>query len=275
MSYGWIDPDSFTINALLLMDHWILRQIAINKDPVFNGHLGRTLASHPAVLWYFTERCPERADHFKSLAADGDRGGSDVRVSERFVLDELDWAVVYLYPDLMEQLDYIRLWDPQRLLSLTDFNGKTVLDIGSGTGRLAFAAAPPAREGFAAEPVDRLREHLRRKRDRLNLPHVRVLDGCIEELPFSDDSFDIVMSGHVLGDDFDREYAAMERVTRDGGIIIDCPGEDHRKRPGGIAPEMIRLGFQWSTYVSVLGGDVHRCWKTVRKGPRRPEGAEP
>jgi len=53
----------------------------------------------------------------------------------------------------------------------------------------------------------------------------------------------------------------MSRITRPGGWIIDCPGEDDRKMPEGPKKELIRLGFSYSHYVSKTGGDVYRHWR--------------
>jgi ubiquinone/menaquinone biosynthesis C-methylase UbiE len=75
-------------------------------------------------------------------------------------LDAHDSFVVYAYPEVMEQLDYIKLWKPEKLHSQVDFKDKVVLDIGSGTGRLAFAVANKARYVYAIDPIDRLREYL-------------------------------------------------------------------------------------------------------------------
>ncbi|MDR0287781.1 MAG: class I SAM-dependent methyltransferase [Clostridiales bacterium] len=56
------------------------------------------------------------------------------------------------------------------------------------------------------------------------IKNVRVLDGLVTELPFPDNTFDIVMSGHVVGDDWDNEIAEIIRVCKPGGWLVDCRG---------------------------------------------------
>lgn len=263
MSFGWIDAEQFSFNTLLLMDRWIFRTIAKNQHPELKKNLAIALAGNPAVFWYVMNKCPEQREYYNALVGEAPTNHSreELRDSEVYVLDALDWAVVYVYPDIMENLPYVKDWDKDRLLSITDFNDKAVLDIGSGTGRLAFAAATVARIVFASEPVDRLREYMREKQKRLEVDNIYVIDGTIEMLPFPDESFDIVVSGHVLGDDYETEWREMSRVTRPEGYVIACPGEDDRKKPEGPSQELIGLGFEYSHYVSKTGGDVYRYWK--------------
>ena len=264
MGLGWIEAETLSFNTLLLMDAWIVRYISRRRNASFNQNLGIALAANPAVCWYFCARCPDCREHYEALASSAATGLSDeeVRKCEVAVLDSLETFTVYLYPEIMDGLPYITAWSPERLLSMTDFTDKRVLDIGSGTGRLAIAAAPLARWVYACEPVDRLREYMRDKLERLGVNNVFVVDGTIEKLPFPDEAFDVVVSGHVIGDDFDRECREMERVTVPGGIIISCPGEDDRKEPDGPIQEMLDRGYDYSHYVSDLDGDVYRYWKT-------------
>lgn len=102
---------------------------------------------------------------------------------------------------------------------MADFENKIVLDVGSGTGRLAFAAAKKVRRVYASEPVDRLREFMRDKIREEDIQNMIVVDGTIENIPYEDNTFDIVMSGHVVGDDYDRELAELTRVVKNGGYI--------------------------------------------------------
>lgn len=263
MSLGWIDAEQFSFNTLLLMDRWIFNTISRNRQPEFRKQLAIALAGNPAILWYIVNKCPERRDYYNSLASEAPVGSTQkqIRDSEVKVLDALDTFVVYVYPEITENLPYVKDWDNERLLSITDFTDKVVLDIGSGTGRLAFAAAAIAKTVFASEPVDRLREFIREKQKRLKVDNIYVIDGTIESIPFPNESFDIVVSGHVMGAEHQAEWLEMSRVTKPGGYVIDCPGEDDRKEPEGPSKAWIELGFEYSHYISKTGGDVYRYWQ--------------
>jgi ubiquinone/menaquinone biosynthesis C-methylase UbiE len=217
------------------------------------------------LKWYFCEKCPEAKGRINELIKNIPENLSKetVRKSELFVLDAQDSFVVYAYPKIMEELNYIKYWKPETLLKMVDFRDKIVLDIGSGTGRLAFAVVNQVKKIYAIDPVDRLREFLREKRDNLGIRNMAITDGTIEEIPYPDNTFDVVMSGHVMGDDYDKEMEEMERVIINGGYIITCIGEDEIERK--LNKEMVRLGFDHVHYKSVLGGDIYNYIKKVKK----------
>ena len=267
MSLHWIDSTKISFHCILLMDRRLIGQVC---GPWYGAEyerkLGLALAGNPAVAWYCKEKAPETAAYVDALLAGAPRDlpREEVRAAECFVLDEIDWAVVYVYPELMERnCPYIYAWDKARLFELADFTGRLVLDVGAGAGRLAFAAAEQARHVYASEPVDRLREFMRAKIQREGVGNVTVLDGMCECLPYEDSIFDLVMSGHVLGDDYDKELAELERVVKPGGWILDCPGEDDRWMEP--KPEMLSRGFACLPYLSKTGGKVCRYRKQVKK----------
>ena len=273
MSFNWIKPEDYSINALLLMDSWIMRYfLGLGKTTQghygheeYKTHLGIVLDNNPVIQWYFCEKCPETRGRINELVINAPKNQTkdEVRKSEMFVLDAQDSFVVYAYPKIMEDLDYIKLWNPNVLLSMTDFNNKIVLDIGSGTGRLAFSVVNLVESIYAIDPVDRLREYMREKRDSLGIKNMKISDGTIEEIPYPDNTFDVVMSGHVMGDDYDKEMEEMIRVVKNGGYIITCIGEDDCKRE--LNKDMVRLGFEHTYYKSVLGGDIYNYKKKIIK----------
>jgi hypothetical protein len=274
MSFNWINAEGFSINSILLMDRWILQQLAgLGDSPMFETDenyrklLGIALAYNPTIYWYFINKSPESAERVNRLVeiAPKNLSHDEVRKSEIKLLDMIDSFIVYLYPEVMNaNCPYIRDWDSERLLSIVDFTDKVVLDVGSGTGRLAFAAATKAKKVYASEPVDRMREYMRDKIQKEKVSNVVVLDGIIEAIPFEANTFDIAMCGYVLGLDIKQEIANLERVTKNGGYIINCMGDDARKndKPN---EQLLNEGFKHSHYISKMGGDVYRYWKKVIK----------
>jgi ubiquinone/menaquinone biosynthesis C-methylase UbiE len=91
-----------------------------------------------------------------------------------------------------------------------------------------------------------------------------VVDGTVEIIPYPDSMFDIVMSGHVVGDDYEKELAELARVTKPNGYIIDCRGEDDRRieKPD---QQLLDAGFKHTYYKSKTGGDVYKYIKQVIK----------
>ncbi|AHV96221.1 class I SAM-dependent methyltransferase [Paenibacillus sabinae] len=268
MSFNWINAEEFSFNSFLLMDRWMVRMICnkyVGWDE-FCDNLGIALAHNPSVAWYFAHKSPESKPAIEQMIAKAPKNlpPHEIRKAEVFVIHAMETSVVYVYPDIMNQnCDYINAWDKQLLFELADFTDKVVLDLGSGTGRLAFAAAEKAKRVYASEPTDRLREYMRDKIKRENVDNVVVVDGMIEQIPYEDNSFDIVMSGHVVGDNYDLEIAEMSRVVKNGGYIIDCIGEDNRKREAD--EELIKRGFESFYHASKSGGDIYRYRKLVNK----------
>lgn len=100
--------------------------------------------------------------------------------------------------------------------------GTSVLDAGCGEGVLAWYLAERGANITAmdiSEPNLVAAERFLRERgviDRVTLVH-----GDAESLPFPDESFDVVVSSHVLEHlpDFDRGLAELHRVTRSYAIV--------------------------------------------------------
>jgi ubiquinone/menaquinone biosynthesis C-methylase UbiE len=159
--------------------------------------------------------------------------------------------------------DFIKGWDKRHLFEMADFLGKTVLDVGSGSGRLAFAAAEQAEWVYASEPCDSLREYLREKIAKEGIWNVRVVDGMAHNLAYPDNTFDIVMSGHVVGDDYDNEIAELTRVCKQNGWLLDCPGDSVWDMK--LDENKVNRGFVPMYYKGSFGKDVYRYRKQVLK----------
>jgi ubiquinone/menaquinone biosynthesis C-methylase UbiE len=173
-----------------------------------------------------------------------------------------DWIIYVTEPDDYHKQSFIA-WDEEELTSLTDYTGKTVVDIGSGTGKQAFAVAPYAKTVYCVEPVWNLRRYLKKRAEKENISNIFVVDGIIQSIPFAENFADITISGHVVGEDIICETNEMERITKQSGMIILCPG--NIDADNGIHQQLMEIGYNWSVFLEpgedVGSGYKRKYWK--------------
>ena len=124
---------------------------------------------------------------------------------------------VYLGPDIVAQRK-----DTLRRLSVTD--GENVLDIGSGPGFLATAMADAVGPSGKVVGIDISKQMVDRAASNASHPWVSYQVGDATELPFEDNSFDVVVSTQVAEyvPDIEAFCSEVYRVLKpDGrGLIL-------------------------------------------------------
>lgn len=272
--YNWIDGKDFSIKHFYLMDRWLLAMIFKRyehikaDDLISHDHtLGMLLHKEQSLVWFISKKSPEATFGLNALLSLTKPCEDHIALREKEIelMEYLETDVVYTEPKIMEKMcNYITAWHPKYLHELVNLEDKVVLDLGAGTGRLTFAAYKDAKMVYASEPVDQLREHMRDKVKEEGIKNVRVLDGMILNIPFEDDTFDVVMSGHVVGDDYDLEIEEMTRVLKNEGMIVICNGDDDIQRKGPN-PELAKRGFEVFYHQSSIQGDIYNYRKKVMK----------
>ena len=263
---GWMNPEDYSFDCMLRMERFQIRYILGNPDEAGKKALAMALKANPKVAGLFMSKCPEMAETVKTLTAQAsaELTPEEIRTAEVQVIGDYEDFVIYTTPNLMpEKCDFIYGWHKERLFELCGLEGKTVLDVGSGTGRLAFAAAEKAAFVVASEPVDSLREYMRDEIARKGITNMRVCDGMCDSLPFPDNSFDVVMSGHVVGDRFREEVNELTRITKPGGWLLDVPGDQQRET--GRNEALIADGWEEMAYEGTFGRTTYRYRKQVNK----------
>jgi ubiquinone/menaquinone biosynthesis C-methylase UbiE len=131
-----------------------------------------------------------------------------------------------------------------------------VLDVATGSGNAAIAAARRGCTVVGVDYVPALLDRARRRRDAEGLD-AQFIEGDAEDLPFPDDQFDVVSS--VFGAMFapDQEQAASElaRVARPGGrigLVAHTPegfiGQLFKTNAKHVPPPAgVRSPIQWGT----------------------------
>jgi ubiquinone/menaquinone biosynthesis C-methylase UbiE len=182
-----------------------------------------------------------------------------VRQAEIRVLAAInDWIIYAVDPDVYARQPFLG-WDTGELLEMADFGGKLVIDVGPGTGRQAFAVARLASVVWAVEPSGNLRDYLRARSRELGMNNVYLVDGLMTELPFPDRFADIVMSGHVYGDEPEAELAEMLRVTKTGGDVLLIPGNNDVDNPAHA--HLVANGFEWARFEEPGDGTKRKYWR--------------
>lgn len=119
--------------------------------------------------------------------------------------------------------------------------GARLLDIACGTGNMSF---PAARRGAKVTGIDLVAQHIEQARRRASAEgiEIRFDEGDAEQLPYQNESFDVVMgvTGVMFAPHPSRVAAEMTRVCRPGGSILMA----NYLREGFIG-EMVAIGSRY------------------------------
>jgi ubiquinone/menaquinone biosynthesis C-methylase UbiE len=131
--------------------------------------------------------------------------------------------------------------------------GRTVLDVGCGTGFHLPRFAASAAEVVGVEPHPDLVVIARRRTRRV--PHVRVEQGTAQALPLPDASVDVVHArwAYFFGPGCEPGLAELDRVVRRGGTAFVIDNDPTRSTFGG----WFRQG-----YPDVDPAAVERFWSS-------------
>ena len=164
--------------------------------------------------------------------------------------------------------------------------GEHVLDVATGTGHAALAAA---RVGAGVTGIDYVPELIEIGRQRAAAERLDVdfVEAAAEQLPFVDGSFDAAISaiGVMFAADHDRAAAELVRVVRPGGRIavaswtrsgfvggiLGIVGRHVAPPPGAQSP--VRWGEE-DVVAELLGGGVERVGSSVHTVTQRFSSAE-
>jgi ubiquinone/menaquinone biosynthesis C-methylase UbiE len=134
--------------------------------------------------------------------------------------------------------------------ALMDAPINSLLDLGTGTGRMLELLGPDIQRGLGFDLSVDMLAFARARLDRAGLRHCSVRQGDIYDLALPNDSFDAVVIHQVLHflDDGARAITQAARVLRPGGrlLVVDFAPhgleflrDEHAHRRLGFAPETV------------------------------------
>jgi ubiquinone/menaquinone biosynthesis C-methylase UbiE len=258
MPVNWIDVTKLSFNNLLLLER---EQLSWFPGWLPEPELATALQANPTVEWYLRHKCPTLNDWLDEVTAKEGQSPNDpakIRQAEEKVMNTINDLMVYVVDPISYDKQAFLNWDSTELSEMLDYSNKTVLDIGAGTGRLTFIAAEKAKTVFAVEPVENLRRFIKAKAKKLGHENVFTVDGLISDIPFPNNFADVVVGGHVFGEDPETEYQELMRVTKPGGMVILCPGNNDRDNEAHAL--LVSKGFEWSRFEEPEDGIKRKYW---------------
>ena len=262
MSVDWMDVTSLSFNSLLLLEQ---AQLSWFPGWLPESELAIAMRANPTVEWYFRHKYPPLNKWLDKVlsTASAPASSESVRQAEIVVMKAITDLLVYVVDPAIYDAQPFLDWDSNELTTLVDFADKLVIDVGAGTGRLALIAAPTAKTIFAVEPVANLRAFLKAKARNQGLKNVFPVDGLITDIPFPDDFANVTMAGHAFGDEPEGEYLELERVTRPGGMMVLCPGNNDLDNERHCF--LVSKGFHWSRFEEPRDGMMRKYWKAKER----------
>ncbi|MDY6966156.1 MAG: methyltransferase domain-containing protein [Halobacteriota archaeon] len=195
-------------------------------ERVTHQALAAVIHANPALRRVWSARYPEICAFIDMITTE--YGPAPTKKELDLLTDKVVWEIAELliyhcYPEIYEERVSIS-WDFEELTTEVSLDDRVVVDVGAGTGRIAFQAAPLARWVFAVEPVSSFRRFMRERIRNEGIKNVYVIDGFLSNIPLPDGFVDVLATCQAFGWSLLDELSEIERVVRLGGSAIHFSG---------------------------------------------------
>jgi SAM-dependent methyltransferase len=211
-----IDPN---VEDLYLLDGF---QIGYLPDRVPQREFAAVLHANPLIKRFLIAKHPPIADFIEDVCTRFGPAANQQELneySEQLLWEIADQFVYIKRPDMYDERVDLG-WNFEEVLKIVPLEHKVVLDVGAGTGRIAFEAAHTAGVVLAVEPVTSLRQFIRHKASKTGVTNLFAIDGLLHAIPLPTGFADVLITSNAIGWQLEDELREIERVVKLGGYAI-------------------------------------------------------
>jgi len=228
---------------------WVFLRSGIgeNRAPPIGAAAARLLNTGEQDDTGFAAQCLEDRQHLAAI-----RAAREATAEAYFSRHAVEWDTLRVLHSPDEPVEAALIASLEAMVASKSLG--ELLDVGTGTGRMAELFSPRATHITA---LDKSPEMLRIARARIqDLPadEVELVQGDFLDLPFADDTFDTVLFHQVLhyAQAPRNVLAEASRVTREGGRIAIVDFAAHDLEELRSAHAHARLGFSDEQMLALL-----------------------
>lgn len=224
MKYSKMLRDLFSGISLNVEDLLLLESFQINYLPerVPRREFATLIRKYLFIKSFLIYKDPSIGDFINSVLKENEEIKDENLINE--YCEESLWEIADLivynkYPEIYDEKIAFP-WSIDEIVDKQLLAGKTIADVGAGSGVLAFLLAQYAETVFAIEPLSSFRTYIRLKAANLNCKNLYTVDGFLESIPFPDRTFDMLFTSNAIGWKIDQELKEIERVVKQNGQAI-------------------------------------------------------
>lgn len=266
----------FTGITLELEDLYLLESYQIESLKQFapKKEFAAILHAHNSIKRFMIAKCPSISQFIETIMREYEPVVDQELLDE--CIDSVIWELGLMivsnkFPEEYEKRTTLH-WDLTEISSIVSLDGKIVIDVGAGTGNIAFMITDVSKIVYAVEPVTKFREFMKQKAKKQGISNLFVLDGLLNEIPLPENSVDILITSNAIGWSIEEELKEIERVVKSQGYAIHLligPKESEKEI------EHIHgflISSEWKYQFDDLESDKRikrRYWKKIEKSDLR------
>ncbi|MFX0207216.1 MAG: class I SAM-dependent methyltransferase [Candidatus Hodarchaeota archaeon] len=191
-----------------------ITQISLQRE------LAAILHAHPNIQHFLIHKNPAIFPFISKITKEYGPADDPTQLN-KFIDSIVEAFKAELIQNKYPEVSFISYWELDEISSITPLNDKVVIDVGAGTGNIAFKLVELSRIVYAVEPATSLREFMRKKAKEIGITNLFVMDGFLQAIPLPLNSVEVLITSNVIWlGDMEEALIEVERIVKPEGYVI-------------------------------------------------------